>query len=148
MRKPAVSLDFSRYSAKRLTKGGSSLFPLTRAIRVVNPRESKKDKPMNLFSQIRELVIDNLHAMLSEGSLPRGLSFDNVAVEPPRDAAHGDMATNAAMVLAKPAQMKPRDIAELLVQNLSQWTRGLNPLRLRAPGLSTCVCLKPCGGIW
>ena len=69
---------------------------------------------MNLFSQIRELVIDNLHAMLSEGSLPRGLSFDNVAVEPPRDAAHGDMATNAAMVLAKPAKMKPREIADAI----------------------------------
>ena len=102
---------------------------------------------MNLFSQIRELVIDILHAMLSEGSLPRGLSFDNVAVEPPRDAAHGDMATNAAMVLAKPAQMKPRDIAELLVQNLAM-DLELNLLRLRAPGSSTCACPKPCGGIW
>lgn len=88
---------------------------------------------MNLFSQIRELVIDNLHAMLSEGSLPRGLSFDNVAVEPPRDAAHGDMATNAAMVLAKPAQMKPRDIAELLVQNLAMDPR-IESAEVAGPG--------------
>ena len=63
---------------------------------------------MNLFSEIRALVIDNLYAMQSEGSLPRELDFGNVAVEPPRDAAHGDMATNAAMVLAKPAHLKPR----------------------------------------
>ncbi|MDE9450604.1 arginine--tRNA ligase [Aliiroseovarius sp. Z3] len=73
---------------------------------------------MNLFADIRSLVIDALNAMVVEGALPDGLSFDNVAVEPPRDAAHGDMATNAAMVLAKPAGMKPRDIAEALAGKL------------------------------
>ncbi|WP_319544763.1 arginine--tRNA ligase [Ruegeria conchae] len=74
---------------------------------------------MNLFSEIRGLVLDALAQMQSEGALPEGLSFDNVAVEPPRDAAHGDMATNAAMVLAKPAKMKPRDIADGLAGKLS-----------------------------
>ncbi len=74
---------------------------------------------MNLFSEIRGLVLDALAQMQSEGTLPEGLSFDNVAVEPPRDAAHGDMATNAAMVLAKPAKMKPRDIADVLAGKLS-----------------------------
>lgn len=74
---------------------------------------------MNLFSEIRGLVLDALAQMQSEGALPEGLSFDNVAVEPPRDAAHGDMATNAAMVLAKPAKMKPRDIADLLAGKLA-----------------------------
>ncbi|MEL7184600.1 MAG: arginine--tRNA ligase, partial [Pseudomonadota bacterium] len=49
---------------------------------------------------------------------PEGLDMANVAVEPPRDPAHGDMATNAAMVLAKPAKMKPRDIAEALAPKL------------------------------
>ncbi|WP_299887410.1 arginine--tRNA ligase [uncultured Ruegeria sp.] len=74
---------------------------------------------MNLFSEIRGLVLDALAQMQSEGALPEGISFDNVAVEPPRDAAHGDMATNAAMVLAKPAKMKPRDIADLLAGKLA-----------------------------
>ncbi len=74
---------------------------------------------MNLFSEIRDLVLDALAQMQSEGALPEGLSFDNVAVEPPRDAAHGDMATNAAMVLAKPAKMKPRDIADALAAKLA-----------------------------
>ncbi|WP_170788742.1 arginine--tRNA ligase [Ruegeria lacuscaerulensis] len=74
---------------------------------------------MNLFSEIRALVLDALAQMQSEGALPEGLSFDNVAVEPPRDAAHGDMATNAAMVLAKPAEMKPRDIADVLAGKLA-----------------------------
>ncbi len=74
---------------------------------------------MNLFSEIRGLVLDALAQMQTEGALPEGLSFDNVAVEPPRDAAHGDMATNAAMVLAKPAKMKPRDIADALAVKLA-----------------------------
>ncbi|WP_299303307.1 arginine--tRNA ligase [uncultured Litoreibacter sp.] len=73
---------------------------------------------MNLFSDIRALVIAALDTMVAEGVLPEGLDFANVAVEPPRDAAHGDMATNAAMVLAKPAKLKPRDIAEALAAHL------------------------------
>ncbi|SDO68781.1 arginyl-tRNA synthetase [Lutimaribacter pacificus] len=73
---------------------------------------------MNLFTDIRGLVIDSLAAMAAAGELPEGLDTANVAVEPPRDAAHGDMATNAAMVLAKPAQRKPRDIAEALAGHL------------------------------
>lgn len=74
---------------------------------------------MNLFSDIRALVIDSLTSMQGEGVLPDGLDMGNVAVEPPRDPAHGDMATNAAMVLAKPAGKKPRDIAEDLAARLS-----------------------------
>ena len=73
---------------------------------------------MNLFADIRTLVIDQLDIMTTEGVLPAGLSFDAIAVEPPRDAAHGDMATNAAMVLAKPPSMKPRDVAEALAARL------------------------------
>lgn len=69
---------------------------------------------MNLFSDIRARVIGALEQLQTAGTLPAGLDFANVAVEPPRDAAHGDMATNAAMVLAKPAKMKPRDIADAL----------------------------------
>ncbi|MBL3566513.1 arginine--tRNA ligase, partial [Rhodovulum sulfidophilum] len=74
---------------------------------------------MNLFNDLRALVIDCLDAMVAEGALPAGLDFSNVAVEPPRDAAHGDMATNAAMVLARPAGKKPRDIAETLAGRLA-----------------------------
>jgi len=74
---------------------------------------------MNLFSDIRALVIDSLGALQAEGTLPAGLDFAAVAVEPPRDAAHGDMATNAAMVLAKPAGMQPRAIAEALAAKLA-----------------------------
>ncbi len=78
---------------------------------------------MNLFSDIRALVIDTLTAMVADGTLPDGLDFANVTVEPPRDPLHGDMATNAAMVLAKPAGQKPRDIAEALAARLSADSR-------------------------
>ena len=74
---------------------------------------------MNLFADIRALVIQSLDTLMDEGTLPAGLDFANVAVEPPRDPAHGDMATNAAMVLAKPAGAKPRDIAEALAGKLA-----------------------------
>jgi arginyl-tRNA synthetase len=73
---------------------------------------------MNLFTDIRALVVETLDAMVAEGVLPSGLSWGAVAVEPPRDAGHGDMATNAAMVLAKPAGMQPREIATDLAARL------------------------------
>ncbi|SMO37930.1 arginine--tRNA ligase [Ruegeria faecimaris] len=88
---------------------------------------------MNLFSEIRSLVLDALAQMQSEGALPEGLSFDNVAVEPPRDAAHGDMATNAAMVLAKPTKMKPRDIADALAGKLAEDNR-ITSAEVAGPG--------------
>ena len=75
---------------------------------------------MNLFAEMRVLVTVALDKMITEGQLPQGLSFENVAVEPPRDALHGDMATNAAMVLAKPSRQKPRDIADKLAAHLMQ----------------------------
>ncbi len=74
---------------------------------------------MNLFTDLRGVVIAALEQMTQAGQLPQGLDFANVAVEPPRDPAHGDMATNAAMVLAKPAGMKPRDIADRLAAALT-----------------------------
>lgn len=52
--------------------------------------------------------------MVSDGFLEIGLGYDNISVEPPRDQAHGDMATNAAMVLSKLANKPPRQIAEYL----------------------------------
>ncbi|MDT2071301.1 MAG: arginine--tRNA ligase, partial [Planktomarina sp.] len=69
----------------------------------------------------------------AQGDLPDGLSFDAVTVEPPRDAAHGDMATNAAMVLAKPSKCKPRDIAETLAALLSADPR-LASVEVAGPG--------------
>ena len=88
---------------------------------------------MNLFADIRTLVIDSLEALVAEGVLPEGLEFANVAVEPPRDPLHGDMATNAAMVLAKPAKMKPRDIADKLAEKLAADLR-IDTVDVAGPG--------------
>lgn len=74
---------------------------------------------MNLFAEMRAGVIAALDQMTAEGTLPEGLDFAAVTVEPPRDAAHGDMATNAAMVLAKAAGKKPREIADALAAKLA-----------------------------
>lgn len=59
-----------------------------------------------------------LGAMQAAGELPAPLDFSAITAEPPRDAAHGDIATNAAMVLSKAAGKKPRDIAEGLLKRL------------------------------
>ena len=75
---------------------------------------------MNLFADIRELVVAELEALMASGVLPQGLDLAGVAVEPPRDAGHGEMATNAAMVLAKPAGMQPRAIADALAGRLME----------------------------
>ena len=61
-----------------------------------------------------------LDALEAAGTLPAGLNRGAVAVEPPRDPSHGDLATNAAMVLAKPAGMNPRALAEALVAELAK----------------------------
>ena len=74
---------------------------------------------MNLYSEMRAAVLSALEVMVADGVLPAGLATAAVTVEPPRDASHGDMATNAAMVLAKPAGMKPRDIADTLATHLA-----------------------------
>ena len=88
---------------------------------------------MNIFAEIRTSVIETLDAMVAEGVLPTGLSWGNVAVEPPRDAAHGDMATNAAMVLAKPAGKPPRAIADALAERLTS-DPNISEVEVAGPG--------------
>jgi arginyl-tRNA synthetase len=73
---------------------------------------------MNVYALVHGRILDALAALQAEGALAPGLDFKNVEVAPPREAAHGDLASNAAMVLAKAAKMKPRDIAELLAAKL------------------------------
>jgi arginyl-tRNA synthetase len=73
---------------------------------------------MNLFAEMETEIRAALAALQEQGKLADGLDMSRLTVEPPREAAHGDMATNAAMVLAKAAEMNPRDLAELLVEQL------------------------------
>ncbi len=99
---------------------------------------------MNIFAEIRELILTTLDQMVTAGDLPEGLNFDPITTEPPRDAAHGDMATNAAMVLAKPAKMKPRDIAEALAGKLAEDAR-ITSADVAGPGF---LNLRLAPGVW
>jgi arginyl-tRNA synthetase len=75
---------------------------------------------MNIFSYhlsaLHELIVD----LQKHNKLAAGLDLSRISMEPPRDATHGDASTNAAMVLAKSAQMQPRALAELLVTKLQE----------------------------
>jgi len=74
---------------------------------------------MNVFAEVEGKVLDALAGLQKAGALPEGLDFSAVAVEQPRDPSHGDLACNAAMVLAKAAKAKPRDIADKLAAALT-----------------------------
>ncbi len=73
---------------------------------------------MNIFTQIKQSIVEALTLLSEEGKIPKDLNVSRVVAEPPRDASHGDAATNAAMVLASQAGMKPRDFALLLAEAL------------------------------
>ena len=72
----------------------------------------------NIFAVVLEKVRAANNALVAEGALPAAIDQSRIVVEPPREAAHGDMATNAAMVLAKDAGKKPRELAELIAERL------------------------------
>ncbi len=73
---------------------------------------------MTLYTRFRKQLDAALDALVAAGTLPEGLARGAVTVEPPRDPAHGDLATNAAMVLAKPAATNPRALAEAIAEQL------------------------------
>ncbi len=72
----------------------------------------------NIFAEVLDRVHRANDALVAAGELPAGIDQARVTVEPPRDAAHGDMATNAAMVLAKDVGKKPRELAEKIAEKL------------------------------
>jgi len=74
---------------------------------------------MNPFAEIRADVVAAIAALQAAGTLPADLPIDRLTVEPPRDPAHGDAATNAALILAKPAKQPPMALAELLAAELA-----------------------------
>ena len=73
---------------------------------------------MHLFKQFHAIVIEAVQSLIDSEALPAGLLLSAITVDPPREAAHGDLATNAAMVLAKPAGKNPREIAGLVAAKL------------------------------
>ena len=88
---------------------------------------------MNVFAEIRTKILSVIEAEIAAGGLPVGLKLGAITAEPPRDPSHGDVSTNAAMVLAKPAHMKPRDVAEKIVARLSNLD-GITSADIAGPG--------------
>ena len=79
---------------------------------------AEKPASPHLFADVLARVHAICAALATEGNWPDGIDFSRVVVEPPRDASHGDMATNAAMVLAKEAGKKPRELADAIADRL------------------------------
>ncbi|MHA6722329.1 arginine--tRNA ligase [Sphingomonas sp. RS2018] len=88
---------------------------------------------MTLYPRFAAHLDSALDALVAAGTLPAGLDRRAVTVEPPRDASHGDLATNAAMVLAKPAGTNPRALAEALAGELRA-VAGVEAVSVAGPG--------------
>ena len=88
---------------------------------------------MNIFNRF-EAEFETITAQMRvDGELPSALDTGRVVFELPRDASHGDLACNAAMVLAKPAGMKPRDLATIFARHL-QAIDGVTDIEIAGPG--------------
>jgi arginyl-tRNA synthetase len=88
---------------------------------------------MTIFENFAAHVDHALDALVAAGTLPSDIDRSNVTVEPPRDASHGDLSTNAAMVLAKPAGTNPRALAEVLSVELAK-IEGVSGVEIAGPG--------------
>jgi arginyl-tRNA synthetase len=88
---------------------------------------------MNVFSHFRGEIAALVERLAAAGTLPAGLDTARITVEPPRDPAHGDLATNAAMVLAKPAGKPPRALAELIAAELRK-LEAIEAAEIAGPG--------------
>ncbi len=95
----------------------------------------------NIFALVLDKVRAANTALAADGVMPPGLDQSRIVVEPPRDATHGDMATNAAMVLAKDAGKKPRDLAEAIAGKLRDDTL-IEKVEVAGPGFIN-LPLKP-----
>jgi len=107
------------------------------------PHRQQK-KPVTLYIRFADEIGRILDSLEAEGALPAGLPRRAVSIEPPRDPSHGDLSTNAAMVLAKPAGSNPRALAALLVPKLEA-IAGVTGVEIAGPGF---VNLRLAPGVW
>ena len=98
----------------------------------------------SLFAAYSGHVAAALDRLEAAGALPAALPREGITCEPPRDASHGDLSTNAAMVLAKPAGTNPRALAETLASELSQ-TPGIAGVEIAGPGF---INLRLADEVW
>lgn len=96
---------------------------------------------MNIFHFFKEAILTAVQELVQEGHLPEGLDLNRITVDPPKEAGHGDLATNAAMVLAKPAAKSPMAIATLMLEPLRQ-LENVSHVEIAGPGFIN-LTLKP-----
>jgi arginyl-tRNA synthetase len=99
---------------------------------------------MNIFADVERRVTAAVEALKKDGLLPADLALPAIDAEAPRDPTHGDVAVNAALVLAKAAKMKPRDIAEALQGKLSA-APDVEKIDVAGPGFLN-ITFKP--AVW
>src|SRR5438105_6127774 len=99
---------------------------------------------MNIFARVKQQVTAVVADLTQAGRLPAGLDLSRISVDPPRDSSHGDVSTNAAMVLAKPAGLAPKALADLLVERLRQ-SAGVTEASVAGPGF---INLRLAENLW
>jgi arginyl-tRNA synthetase len=99
---------------------------------------------MTLYARFAVHLDTLLDALMQDGSLPAGVDRTGVAVEPPRDPSHGDLAINAAMVLAKRAGTNPRTLASLIAPRLKALPE-VEAAEVAGPGF---INLRLSPGVW
>jgi arginyl-tRNA synthetase len=75
---------------------------------------------LDVFQRFEQVVADAVAALVADGTVPADAATAGVVLEPPRDPAHGDLATNAALALAKPAKANPRELATRIAMTLAR----------------------------
>jgi len=88
---------------------------------------------MNLYQHFRDEIVRTVEDLSAAGEIPGTPDTTRITVEPPREASHGDIATNVAMALAKPTGMNPRELAERLVVRLADLA-GVESAGVAGPG--------------
>ena len=89
---------------------------------------------MNIFNNFRDILSQCINKLQDKGEIPNNLDLTNISVEPPRNRDHGDVSTNAALVLAPDLKRQPREVAQLLATGLSG-PPELQSIEVAAPGL-------------
>ena len=92
---------------------------------------------------LRELVAQSLLDLRRQGRLPQDLPTPDYVIERSKSREHGDYATNIALLLAKPAGMKPRELAEALVANMGD-TQHVSKVEIAGPGFINFRISQPC----
>lgn len=88
---------------------------------------------MNIFAAFRERIDESIRELIQQGVVNDNADLSRISVEPPREASHGDMATNAAMVLGKFSELQPRDLASKIADLLSE-DKDIAAIDIAGPG--------------